>query len=426
MLKDHEIIEIFERVLKDPQVLEAAKLDPNAFSRYRKMSFFEIACFLFDLDKTALQNRLNDFFNYTDKGISMSQQSLSEARAKFDHTPFEKLFRALVIAAYCTGRERKTWNGYHIYSVDTMRFDLPGRKELLEYFGTFGSDKSVTGGGSVVYDVLNHYVLDSIITKPNLSDREELFNHLNNMQAHYPDIFDQSILLGDRGYPGESVFIELIKKGINFVIRCSDIALSAIVEAPIGSSIITIGEGYKLRVVKCYRSDEVITLATNLFYLPYDCFSELYSMRWGVETSFDICKNKLCFESFSGRTVNTIKQDFWVAMVLMNVIAAYRNIANKIIKEKESKDKELVKYGLKKKANKHLYQVAIGKLLITLRNQYLFVSLCLKPWKRMFNQPKIIADIVRMVTAIIPGRSFPIKDSIKKRTVYNRKSCLCS
>lgn len=62
------------------------------------MPFERLLKFLLSMYKTSSQAALNKFFE--SKGITMSQQALSKARSKFDHSPFEKFFTAIKDAFY--------------------------------------------------------------------------------------------------------------------------------------------------------------------------------------------------------------------------------------------------------------------------------------------------------------------------------------
>ncbi len=69
-------------------------------------------------------------------------------------------------------------------------------------------------------------------------------------------------------------------------------------------------------------SGEVEVLATSL--LDENEFSEiefkhLYSLRWGVETFFSKIKGRLALENFTGKTVESIYQDFWPTIFISNL-----------------------------------------------------------------------------------------------------------
>ena len=58
---------------------------------------------------------------------------------------------------------------------------------------------------------------------------------------------------------------------------------------------------------------EVEVLLTNLTE-NFD-FKHLYFLRWGVEIEYDVLKNALEIENFSGRTETAIKQDFYAHII---------------------------------------------------------------------------------------------------------------
>lgn len=58
----------------------------------------------------------------------------------------------------------------------------------------------------------------------------------------------------------------------------------------------------------------------------------IYKNRWEIEKSFDVLKNKVCLESFSGGTENAILQDFYAAILIQNISAFAYQEQSKIIK----------------------------------------------------------------------------------------------
>ena len=50
-----------------------------------------------------------------------------------------------------------------------------------------------------------------------------------------------------------------------------------------------------------------------------DEFKYLYGLRWGVETFFSKIKGRLGLENFTGKTVESIKQDFWSTIFISNL-----------------------------------------------------------------------------------------------------------
>jgi RNA recognition motif-containing protein len=69
-------------------------------------------------------------------------------------------------------------------------------------------------------------------------------------------------------------------------------------------------------------SGEIEVLATSLLeeqQFKVEEFGELYYLRWGVETFFSKLKGRLGLENFTGKSVETIKQDFWSTIFISNL-----------------------------------------------------------------------------------------------------------
>ena len=94
--------------------------------------------FLLSMHKTSTQSALGSFLER--KGITMSQQALSKARSKFDHTPFLKLFEGIRNAFYSpeyTDTLHK-FNGKLFIAIDGSDTVLPNLPSLLKKFGGKG------------------------------------------------------------------------------------------------------------------------------------------------------------------------------------------------------------------------------------------------------------------------------------------------
>ena len=62
---------------------------------------------------------------------------------------------------------------------------------------------------------------------------------------------------------------------------------------------------------------------------------ETYFKRWQIEIGYDILKNKLHLENFTGRTKITIEQDFYAQIYTFNVLQDIKNTNTKRIQEKQ-------------------------------------------------------------------------------------------
>lgn len=396
-MKINNLIEKMNEIIHSPQTLEKARCSEQFFTRDRKMPFTDVLSFFFDLRKTSLQTRLNLFSRGIHRQM-ISQQAFSKARNHFDHSPFETMVRTLVCEEYSGNDEAPMWNGFHVFAVDGSYLQLPKTAELAEEFGTRGAgDYCVSAGISVLYDVLGGWPIDPIITHTDMNEREECKRHLEFLSRHLPHVVERSLILLDRGYPSEDLFKTIESKGMKFLARCKSDYCKKTQKAPIGDSIVQLGGGLLVRVHKFeLSSGEIETLLTNLFEVSDEELSGLYAKRWGIETAYDRLKNTVCLENFSGKTKNSVLQDFWASMVFMISISVFQKEANKKIEKKQ-----------KRKNNKYRYQVSVGDLAVTLRDQFIFEVLRKNKLLSMIKIQKIIATLAYSKSPVRPERSFP-------------------
>jgi hypothetical protein len=200
----------------------------------------------------------------------------------------------------------------------------------------------VQGRVSVLYDLLNGIVVDSTLT--NAKTHEITIAKEN----HFKHIKKGDLIIFDRGYPSYNMFATIVDKyKTDFLIRVkrttykkhtADLFNS---DCKIKDKVVTIipstkklkeellEEGLPLsiqvRFVQVVLPDgEVEVLATSVLdpdKLKTEDFKELYFKRWKIETYYEIMKNRLSLENFTGTTVLAIKQDFYATMFVTNIEA---------------------------------------------------------------------------------------------------------
>ena len=140
---------------------------------------------------------------------------------------------------------------------------------------------------------------------------------------------------------------------------------------------------------------EIETLAANEFELPESAIIELYTLRWGIETSYFRLKQELSVEKFSGETSNAIRQDFWASMVLTQVVSTVQREADEAVKARHN-DTDI----------KHVYRARTSDLIVTLRDRFIFAVLC---GDKAFSDTEIenvIRTMARAVSPIRQGRAY--------------------
>ncbi|MDR2528022.1 MAG: hypothetical protein LBD04_03250, partial [Synergistaceae bacterium] len=132
MLNLYDIFTKIRDITLENSTLEAARLKSTFFTRNRKMSFPQILLFILKGINTSTQSALNRFFRIDPAdGSSINQQALSKARSHFDHSPFEKMFRAVVEMRYCGEHAVRLRCGCRVPAVDGSAVALPGMPKLL-------------------------------------------------------------------------------------------------------------------------------------------------------------------------------------------------------------------------------------------------------------------------------------------------------
>jgi hypothetical protein len=269
---------------------------------------------------------------------SFTKSAFVQYRKKIQPEVFKKLSTMLTDQFY-TNNELgvKLWNGFRVLAVDGSSVTLPFTKELKKIYGL---TKNQTNTGvvqarvSVLYDVLNKYVLDSQLSSKDIGERALGLLHLTKSKV-------RDFIIYDRGYPAYDFIHEHNQRSIAYLMRVK-VSFSAVTRAFIESGktsqIVEIYPGKNVLVSqKEYNRDTPIQVRLIRINLPsgeaelliaslldskkypYKIFKELYFKRWGVEIFYDELKNKLKVEHFSGYSNQSILQDFNAAIFISNV-----------------------------------------------------------------------------------------------------------
>ena len=414
MLSFAMAVAISASIMRAVSTLNESRLKPQYFTRKRKLPFFALLKFLLSMHKTSTQSALGKFLER--KGTNMSQQALSKARSKFDHTPFLKLFNGIRNAFYRSEYIDKLhkFNGKFLIAIDGSDTALPNLPSLLKKFGGTGSKaSSPTARMSIAYDILNDFIMEANFSPLNVSERDHAQNHIEQV-GKIIDLKD-SVFIMDRGYASQEL-IELLSKKSLYLFRLRTKFNTEIDALPLGSHIITMYGDVKVRIVKfTLPSGEIETLLTNLFDLDESEFKDLYFKRWRIEVKYDVVKNKLEMPCFSGFSENVIMQDFWISMYLANMAAIAKNEADEKIKE-ERLDKD----------NKYEYQTNVNTLIGSMRDRLADAVFTRNPAQRQKKLERIILEIQKSVVPIRPddGNTPRLENPRKVKYHHNKRSNL--
>lgn len=403
-----KIIQSIHDYITDPDNLEAHRAKGH-FVRKRKLSMFQIILYLLYTSKASMFQNLSrikedlitlDFPN-------VSKQAVSKARQFIHPDLFKELFYLSVDLFYKHIPHRKLWHGYHLFAIDGSKLELPNTKQNLEFFGTMfdlhNHNKLYTMGlASIVYDVLDDYIVHAFLHHSLSSERCAALEHLKNLEDL--NIYQDSVVIFDRGYYSEKMFrycvqhqhlcLMRLKKSYRLAKNCSGDTIDILSGDEKKGT-----QDIKVRVIEVILDNgEKEYLATNLFdpSITQPMFQELYFYRWPVETKYKELKNRLMLEEFTGATTISVFQEFYINLLLSNLSSLIKNQADHAIKIST------------KSTNKYRYQAnrsfILGRVK-TIFPKILCQMLDLSAIDRLYSES------VRCRSQIIPDRSFPRRKS---------------
>ena len=267
-----------------------------------------------------------------------TKSAFVQARKKVGPEVFDRLSQILLNEFYTDNTAAiKLWNGFRLLGVDGSRITLPITGELKAIYGGTKNQTNtaiVQARCSVIYDVLNKYVLEGVLGPIKRGERDLALGHLAHCR-------ENDLLIYDRGYPSYDFINEHIKRGLGYIMRVKTSygqltkdfdksrKKSLVVDLYPGKNVELSNKEYtkntpiKVRLVRIELGQgQVEILVTSLLDsdpYPTNQFKELYFKRWGVETFYDELKNKLRVEHFSGYSNQSILQDFKAALFVSNV-----------------------------------------------------------------------------------------------------------
>lgn len=320
------------------------KVSQNDFTRRRKQSFHNTILFMMNFLTKSLSIEIENFVSFIKNRIGLvdieyfTKSAFVQCRKKIKPEVFKYLSDNLVEEFYTDNDESiKLWNGFRLLAVDGSRMTLPNTQELEKIYGkTKNQSKTgvVQARVSVLYDVLNKFVIDGCLVPLSTGERKLALEHLECSTTG-------DLIIYDRGYPSFNLIYEHYERGIDFLIR-SKIDFNNVTrkfyESGLSTNIVKMypGKNTKLldkpyskntyKEVRLVRvelpSGGIEILITSLYdpeRYPDSIFKKLYFLRWGVEIFYDELKNKIKAEHFSGYSQHSILQDFYAALFISNV-----------------------------------------------------------------------------------------------------------
>ncbi len=369
------IVQSIKDYLSTPSRLEAFKA-PHRFVRNRLLSMLHVIMYLLfsdspsmDTNLSNIKRELQDFVDFPKK---ITKQAVSHARQAISPLLFSEIFNLSVDLFYKNFRKRSSWHGLHVFAIDGSKFELPNSSKNFEYFGelfsAFDHNRKYTQAlASIVYDVLDDYIVHASINRYLASERDAAVTHMKNLEEL--DIYKDSVIVFDRGYYSEAMFRYCSGHEHYCVMRLKENLKFSLAAGKKTTDFQTVLQGNEkegtkdipVRIISVkLDSGEYEYLATNIFDKTFapSMFRELYFLRWPVEQKYLELKERIRIEDFNGATPVSIMQEFYIKLLLSNLASLIKNDADKEIEANRNP------------ANKHRYQsnrsFVIGQLKLLL------------------------------------------------------------
>jgi hypothetical protein len=408
----------------DSELKKVFTTSEKAFNRRRKLPFERIVSLLLNFFKKSYDIEIADFFSQLGSmEQKASKSAFSQQRLKISSYFFNCLNLILAESFYIHYQEAvERWMGLKVIAIDGSTSYLIDTEEVTKHFGTHDNQRGSVTLGRILcaFDVLNKIVIKAGMYPIHLSEQKIAIQWLD---AYKPDM----LLIYDRAYPGfASIFqhesreqpqpfvmrcaigfnkavIDFVKSGQNDAIGTFTADKRARRDLKEQGFIVKIGTKIPVRFVRVVLDDGTVeVLVTNLLNqqkYPYSEFKALYFKRWGIETKFDIFKNKLQLEAFSGQKVETILQDFYITVFLANL----QEIISKASKPAVDQVSARRKYDYQINKN-----IAIGLM----KNRIIGLFLFENPEHILVTLQKLFAQHLEPIR---PGRKYPRIRKLKRR-----------
>ena len=315
------------------------RVQATDFTRERVLTWPMVIMIMLRGQKVSLQTAVNKFFSALGEVWRVvTASAYRQARQKVQPEVFVHLNAVACeeyYARYEAEEEVVLWHGHRVLGMDGSYLNLPDTEEIRGEFSVQTNQhpgaEQVQALASVLYDLRNDLGLSAALG-PKQAEKTHLF------ATHLAVTRRGDVLVCDRAYADYSVMAMLLAWQCHFVIRFprqSFTAVNAFWASAAPERVVTLTvpasartyvteqqlpSTLRVRLLKVQLpSGEVEVLGTDLLdarRYPAAEFKGVYGWRWKHETYHDRIKNIFEIERFSGKSVQTIKQDFYGVIFL--------------------------------------------------------------------------------------------------------------
>ena len=287
--------------------------------------------------------------------MKMSKQGYLQQRKRLNPEVFSYL-NDEYMADFYHSSEPRLWNGFLLLAIDGSKAEVPNSPENRERFGKSNNQHSELGQVralvSGMYDILNHFYLDIEISHISTSETELAKKNLHHLT--HIDIKQPVLAIFDRGYPSMEFIDFLETEKINYLFRIfsNDYKFERRNMKSTDETVILRHTYQRLEKIrkkhperlermkeKGYTNTRImtsmlpsgneLTLMTNLpFEFSQKQLEDLYYQRWEIEKKYHTLKNKMKFESVTGKSTIYVDQDFRAQVLVYNILQDIRKEAD--------------------------------------------------------------------------------------------------
>lgn len=430
-MKTYEKSNKLEKHIQNKILINKYKMRKEDFTRKRKIEYEDIIHFTLNKRGLSLNMEIHKFEKETGKLKKISKSGLCQQRKKIAPGLFKELNAGYIYNSYDNKDDYQTIKGYIVMAIDGMKIEVPDSEELREAYGVSvgqeGQRTSARALTSCIYDVVNNWVIDAQIDKYKASERELAKKHIEEMYNILHEEIDVSkiIIIFDRGYVSLEMINFLEELGIKYLFRmdkkkyAKEVGAMKTVDEEINIEItekrlrdikdIEVQEQLKKkgnivsRVVKYeLETKEIEILITNIAKEEFTTeeIGKMYFRRWNIELAYNIAKNKLEIQNFSGHSQIVVEQEFYAQMLMMNLAEDFKKDANSEINK------------TRKNGYKYDYQVNMNTLIGLLREKFvlILISMGLNRDKKSHEEYENLLEEIRSnLVPIRPDRKNPRK-----------------
>ena len=437
-MNENDVYKRFEKLLEEihsKRIKAWARQigDFSSWTRQRDMPLEDILMCTLAKKGLSTTMEVRHYFQAVEKvEQTVSKQDYLRQRQKLNPEVFKLLNRNYLNRFY-SGQEALQWHGYLVMAVDGSRAEIPNSQENRQVYGEsinkYG--KAVARANmSVLHDVYNRFVVDIGIHHYRDSEIAEAKAHITGLK----EIVGKRpvLIMFDRNYASLEFVDFLEKSGLKYLIRLHSTNYKAEVaqmhsndeevelahnksrlehlkrSMPERERELAKKGATSVRIIKTvFDNGEQAAFMTNLREGSAFEIKRLYRKRWSIEQKYHTLKNKLKFESVTGKASIYVEQDFWAQTLVFNMVQDLITAAESRVAKRAKKKRLKYKVRINENIAIGLFKEKFIRLMIeendSLKDQ-------------MFRQ--LTADMERN---IVPVRK--LKSAPRKWKYFNKYKC---